>query len=110
MTSIFRHSGYSTRRLSGRILSIVYRFGLPMHLRKDINTLERIQMIATKLVPELRHLTYNERLHRLDLTTLEKRRLRGDLIETYKIHIGVLNSQRFYGRTQKKIRIVSVPL
>jgi len=31
------------------------------HLRKDINTLERIQMRATKLVPELRHLTYNER-------------------------------------------------
>ena len=58
------------------------------HLRKDINTLERIQMRATKLVPELRHLTYNEHLRRLDLTTLEKRRLRGDLIETYKILSG----------------------
>ena len=56
--------------------------------RKDINTLERIQMRATKLVPELRHLTYNKRLHRLDLTTLEKRRLRGELIETYKILSG----------------------
>jgi len=58
------------------------------HLRKDINTLERIQMRGTKLVPELRHLTYNERLYRLDPTTLEKRRLRGDLIETYKILSG----------------------
>ena len=61
------------------------------HLRKDINTLERIQMRATKLVPELRHLTkltYNKHLYWLDLTTLEKRRLRGDLIETYKILSG----------------------
>jgi len=47
------------------------------HLRKDINTLERIQMRATKLVPELRHLTYYERLYRLDLTTLEEETTRG---------------------------------
>ena len=66
--------------------------------RKDINTLERIQMRATKLVPELRHLTYNKRLHRLDLTTLEKRRLRGELIETYKILSGKesIDSAKFF--------------
>ena len=58
------------------------------HLRKDINTLEQIQMRATKLIPELKHLTYDERLHRLGLTTLEKRRLRGNLIEAYKILSG----------------------
>ena len=54
-------------------------------------------MRATKLVPELRHLTYNERLHRLDLT-LEKRKQRGDLIETYKILSGKesIDSAKFF--------------
>jgi len=58
------------------------------NLRKDIDCLERIQKRATKLVPELRHSAYDERLRRLGLTTLERRRLRGDLIETYKILTG----------------------
>ena len=30
------------------------------------------------------NLSYSERLQRLNLTTLEARRVRGDLIETYK--------------------------
>ena len=67
-------------------------------LRKYINTVERIQVRATKLVPELRHLTYDERLHRLDITTLGKRRLRGDLIETYEILSGKesIDSAKFF--------------
>ena len=39
----------------------------------------------TKLVPELKDLDYEIRCERLGLTTLETRRQRGDLIETYKI-------------------------
>lgn len=52
---------------------------------KDIELLEKVQRRTSKIPPELRDLTYPERLARLNLTTLKERRHRGDLIETYKI-------------------------
>ena len=56
----------------------------PYH-KKDIDKLERVQRRATKLIPELKHLFYERRLLECRLTTLETRRLRGDLIEVFKI-------------------------
>ena len=53
--------------------------------KKDIDKLERIKRIATKMIPELRYLTYKSRLLKCGLTTLETRRLRGDQIEVFKI-------------------------
>ena len=53
--------------------------------KKDIDTLERIQRRATKMIPELSDLSYEERLKECGLTTLETRRLRGDQIEVFKI-------------------------
>ena len=53
--------------------------------KKDIDKLERIQRRATKMIPELRDLSYESRLLQCDLTTLETRRLRGDQIEVFKI-------------------------
>jgi len=44
-----------------------------------------VQKRATQLVSGFKNLSYEDRLRRLKLTTLEKRRLRGDLIETFKI-------------------------
>ena len=42
-------------------------------------------MFASKLIDDVRNLHYEERIKRLNLMTLEKRRLRSDLIETFKI-------------------------
>ena len=55
------------------------------HLKKDIKKLERIQRIATKMVPDLKDLTYEDRLKEMELPTLQSRRERGDLVMMYKI-------------------------
>ena len=54
-------------------------------LKTDINSLEKAQRRATKLVPELSTLSYDERLLQLKLPTLQYRRQRSDLILLYKI-------------------------
>ena len=59
------------------------------HKKKNIRKLERVQRAATKMVPELKDMTYEERLKVLDLPTLEQRRERGDLISIYKIVSGM---------------------
>ena len=60
-----------------------------MHSRTLVFTklyeLEKVQRRATKLIPELRDLDYTQRLSRLELSDLRSRRLRGDLIQMYKV-------------------------
>ncbi|KAF2345178.1 hypothetical protein FHG87_024064, partial [Trinorchestia longiramus] len=46
--------------------------------------MEKIQQKATKMIPELRNLSYERRLQRLVLISPKQRRLRGQLIETFK--------------------------
>lgn len=61
------------------------------HLQRNIKKIETVQRRATKQIPGFRHLTYEERLLSLKLQSLEQRRKRGDLIETYKIIHGLYN-------------------
>jgi hypothetical protein len=50
-----------------------------------------VQRRATKLIYNHRHQSYEDRLKKVGMITLEKRRMRADLIQTYKIVYGVDN-------------------
>ena len=56
--------------------------------------LEGIQRKITRIINGLGDLSYKQRLETLGLTTLLERRMRGDLIETFKI----LNDKNNYGK------------
>ena len=59
------------------------------HLKRDIELLEKVQMRATRAFCQNRSLSYEDRLRSLKLPTLKFRRLRGDMIEIYKITHGI---------------------
>ena len=68
------------------------------YLIKDIETLEKVQRRATKLVGEIKKWSYEKRLQYLGLTSLCQRRKRGDMIEVYKLLTGKerIDSEQFF--------------
>ena len=61
------------------------------YLLEDMRTIEKIQRRATKLIPLFKQYSYYERLSALNLPSLQYRRLRMDLIMTYKILHGTVH-------------------
>ena len=55
------------------------------HLTTQKELLENVQRRATKTVPGLSDLSYPERLRKLNLPTLAYRRVRGDMIQAYRL-------------------------
>ena len=57
--------------------------------KKHITAIENVQRRATKLLPGMKDLSYEDRLRKLKLPTLTYRRLRGDMIEAFKLTSGL---------------------
>ena len=51
----------------------------------DVNKIERVARRATIIPTGFEKFEYEDILKKLSLTTLKDRRIRGDLIETYKV-------------------------
>ena len=86
------------------VLLIEFRI---LHTGMDIDILERVQRRATKMIQNLRNISYEMRLKECGLTTLETRRLRGDQIEVFKILNGYENIDRnifFSVKEERKTR------
>ena len=64
------------------------------HFKGDSIAVEKLQRRATKLVPTIKDLSYDERLRHLQLPSLLHRRRRGDVIFGYKLFTGKIGMEK----------------
>ena len=99
LVGMIRHS---FDHLDGPLLAQLFKCFVRPHLEygntiwapfyeKDIILIENVQRRATKTIQDIRDLSYKDWLRHLKLPSLVYRRLRGDLIETYKMMNGHYN-------------------
>ena len=70
--------------------------------------MESVQRRFTRLIDGIGLLPYSESLERLGLTTLAERRLRGDLIETFKILNGLVTyGQNCFNRSRYGLKLIN---
>ena len=70
----------------------ILEYGTPVwspFLMSDIGKLEKVQRSFTRRLPGMGDLSYLERLERVELESLEARRIRFDLLEAFKIIKGI---------------------
>ncbi|CAH8566009.1 unnamed protein product [Dicrocoelium dendriticum] len=79
-------------RLFSSIIRPMLEYGSPAYFpitRGEAQKIERVQHVVTRLIPSLRGFGYEDRCEKLGLYTLSYRRVRVDLIMTYRIlHLG----------------------
>ena len=78
--------------------------------KKNIQIFENIQRRATRIVPDLKELSYEDRLRSLNLSTLLYRRQRYDQIQIFKIVSGVEDidvDTIFYFQCQQYLELLS---
>ncbi len=76
-------------------------------LRADINQPEMVQRLATRLLRDLRHVPYEGRLRQLNLISLERRRLRFNLLlafDMFTVEIGMSPSKVFVCLPRTRLR------
>ena len=74
----------------------------------NIIKIENVQRRFTRLIDGIGTLPYSERLEALKLTTLAERRIRGDLIETFKIINGLVNyGQNLFSTGRSGAKLIS---
>ena len=64
--------------------------------KKEAIQIENVQRRATKLVKNIQHLSYSDRSRNLGLPSLQYRRLRSDMVETFRI---INNIDKVYSNT-----------
>ena len=75
---------------------------------KTILDIEAVQRTFTRVIDGMSNLNYEQRLKQLGLTTLLERRMRGDLIETFKILNGLNNyGNAFFNLSSRTSNLVS---